>query len=238
MPFTIPWFVSKMNRQKIPATIDATAHGISTAMKKIETPRNARLRTSAVTSARGSVTAVDAAAKNSVRGIAAMTSLSAGSRSRKLCSPMNGREVVLLELDPEEAEAEHGEGRREHDQPDQDQAGHGDEKREPPLTEAVEPARDAARATAERLPRLPPCQPCLHCDRAGLPAVAIIALSTIDCQHNLWFGLQFRSIGAARVRRPCHRVPPSRCARATANAPMARPTSSPTSLSLRQWIPP
>ena len=51
-------------------------------MKKIDTPRNPRFRTRAVTSARGRVIAVDRAAKNSVRGIAARTSESAGSRTR------------------------------------------------------------------------------------------------------------------------------------------------------------
>ena len=81
-PFTIPWWVSKMERQKMPATIDATAHGSSRAMKKIDTPRKPRLRTRAVTSARGSVMAVDIAAKNKVRGIAARTSSSAGNRTR------------------------------------------------------------------------------------------------------------------------------------------------------------
>ena len=66
----------------MPATIDATAHGISRAMKKIDTPRKPRLRTSAVTSASGRVMAVDIAAKNRVRGIAARTSSSSGSRTR------------------------------------------------------------------------------------------------------------------------------------------------------------
>ena len=59
----------------MPATIDATAHGSSRAMKKIDTPRNPRLRTRAVTSASGRVMAVDSAAKNRVRGIAARTSV-------------------------------------------------------------------------------------------------------------------------------------------------------------------
>ena len=81
-PFTMPWLVSKIARQKMPATIDATAHGSSRAMKKIDTPRNPRFRTRAVTSASGRVIAVDSAAKNSVRGIAARTSVSAGSRTR------------------------------------------------------------------------------------------------------------------------------------------------------------
>ena len=89
-PFTIPWLVSKMNRQKIPATIEATAQGSSRAMKKIDTPRNPRLSARAVTSASGNVRAVEAAAKKSVRGMAAMTSLSAGSRSTKLRRPTNG----------------------------------------------------------------------------------------------------------------------------------------------------
>ena len=51
-------------------------------MKKIDTPRNPRFRASAVISARGSVIAVDIAAKNRVRGIAARTSVSAGRRVR------------------------------------------------------------------------------------------------------------------------------------------------------------
>jgi hypothetical protein len=81
-PFTIPKWVSKMYRQKMPATTDAIAQGMSSARKKIETPRNPRLSVSAVISARGSVIAVVTAAKNSVLGIASRIVLSAGSRSR------------------------------------------------------------------------------------------------------------------------------------------------------------
>jgi hypothetical protein len=60
------------------------------------------------------------------------------------------RQVVLLQLDPEQAEPEDGQRRRQDDQADQDQAGHGDEQGKSALAQAIEPARHAARATTQR----------------------------------------------------------------------------------------
>ena len=82
IPFAIPKCVSKMMRQKMPATTEAMAHGRSTAMKKMLDPRNPRLRTRAVTKARGRVTAVVSAARTTVRGMASRISWSWGSLVR------------------------------------------------------------------------------------------------------------------------------------------------------------
>ena len=152
MPLTIPKCVSKMTRQKIPATTDAIAHGSSTAMKKRPEPRKPRLSTSAVTSASGSVTAVVSAARISVRGIASVISLSDGQSHRVVVQPDEPDDLVLGQLDPEEAEAEDGQDRRQDDHREQDESGNRDQERELALAQAVQAARNATSAPTDRRP--------------------------------------------------------------------------------------
>ena len=146
----MPKWVSKMKRQKTPVTTDATAHGIITAIRNSPEPRNGRLRMSAVSSASGMVTAVTAAAKPRVRGIDCEHHRVDGQALRKLRRPTNGRQRVLGQLDAEEAQAEHREDRRQHEDRDQQQRRDRHEQRELPLAEAVEAARDGAADAATR----------------------------------------------------------------------------------------
>ena len=131
-------------------------------MKKIDTPRNPRLRTSAVTSASGSVIAVDIAAKNRVRGIAARTSVSGRQADQVVAKPDERDEVILGELDPEQAHPEDREGRREDDQGDEDQPRDRHEQGEPALAQAIEPARNTACAATQRRTRYRHAQARLH----------------------------------------------------------------------------
>ncbi len=80
MPLMIPEWVSKMKRQIMPVTTDATAQGVMTPIRNSPEPRNRRLRMSAVRNASGRVTRVTAAAKPRVLGMVSRTTLSMGSR--------------------------------------------------------------------------------------------------------------------------------------------------------------
>ena len=168
-----------MNWKKTPATTDAIAHGISTAMKSRAWPRNARLSTSAVISASGSVTAVVIAAKNSVRGIASRISLSIGQPDEVVVQPDEPDHVVLAELDPVEAQPEHRQGGRQDDQRDEDQARDRDEERELALTQAVEAARHPASSATERGTSDGHARPASSCSP---PGTRMIAVGPADCQ--------------------------------------------------------
>ena len=91
-------------------------------------------------------------------------------------------EVVLGELDPEEAQPEHRERRREDDQGDEDEARDRHEQGETALAQAIEPARNTACAAADRRTRYRHPQARLHWIPLAIRAPAMMGLSTIDCQ--------------------------------------------------------
>ena len=111
MPVASPNCDWKMNFQYRPVTTGATAHGSRIAMPSSVAPRKRRLSSSAVASASGTVSSVapsgeDDRARDRLEEV--------GSDGEPLVVPEPGEEdvVVLEQLDPQEADAEHREDRR------------------------------------------------------------------------------------------------------------------------------